>query len=146
VHVYNVLRQHTQFEPIAILDNICKTFRHLIFPGGRPNRNFQNTYIRYIGSRLRFSQDRHRSGCHSLAIPFHRAKATAGFGAGEDSRSACQSKSFSYRTRSNGYHLDHAECDGVCNLDKRNKCSSHLELLRCSSDGVPEDDLASCDA
>ncbi len=146
VHVYNVLRQHTQFEPIPILENICNTFGDLTFPGGRPNRNFRNTCIRYMVGRLRFSQDRHRSGCHSLAIPSHRAKATAGFGAGEDSRSACQSISFSYRIRSNGYHLNHAEWDGVCNLNKRKKGSSPLELRRCSPGGVSEDDLASCDA
>lgn len=145
VHVYNAMRQHTQCEPIPILENIINTFGHLLFPGGRPNRNFRNSYIRYMGGRLRLSHNRLRSGCHSLAIPSHRAKATAGFGAGEDCRSAHQKTSFSCRIRSNGYHLHRAEWDEVGKIDWRKDGSSPLKPRKCLHGGVPGYDLASCD-
>ncbi|KAG8531266.1 uncharacterized protein KY384_004624 [Bacidia gigantensis] len=38
IHMYNALRQMTDFEPIEVLEDMSATFSDLFFPGGRPTR------------------------------------------------------------------------------------------------------------
>ena len=113
VHVYNILICLTDTTPIPLLESICRSFGDIIFPGGRPCRNFKNCYLRYMGGRLRFKGQKssHRSGCHSMAIPAHTAKATAGFGSrGEvkDPRFDYQKVSFFHSIKAKNYQLDDA--------------------------------------
>lgn len=112
LHVYNVLRQFSTFAPTPLLENLSTTFGQIIFPGGRPLRNFKSSYVRYMGGRLRFSGQRtkstHKSGCHLLAIPPHTAQATAGFGTQEDPRFDCRKISTFYQIKKGGYYLDNA--------------------------------------
>ena len=46
LHVYNVLRQFTGVESIPLLENLCTLFEDILFPGGRPSRNFKACYVR----------------------------------------------------------------------------------------------------
>jgi hypothetical protein len=82
LHVYNALQKTTSMLRIPILDHLSTTFESVIFPGGRPIHAFQACYARYKGGRLRFNSKgkAHRNGCHSMTIPHHTVRATAGFG------------------------------------------------------------------
>ena len=118
VHIYNVLRQFAGLGPVQVLEDLCNSFDDLFFPGGRPCRNFKACYLRYIGCRLRFhsKHGNHKSGCHSLAIPAHTAKATAGFSLKDNDMEArfdCGRKSLLYRIKLDGYHLGDATWNRV---------------------------------
>lgn len=103
LHVYNILRQFTDMAAVPLCDRLIETFAHALFPGGIPSRSFRTCYIRYLGGRLRFNTHRskHRSGCHSMAIPAHAASATAGFG----KRSEIDDPILKYRKVSLLYHI-----------------------------------------
>lgn len=83
LHAYNILRQFTDLRPCLLFDSIIDSnLSSIVFPGGLPRRNFKACYTRAIGGRLRFASHKHKghrkSGSHSMAIPAHAAKATAG--------------------------------------------------------------------
>lgn len=103
LHVYNILRQSTDLAAVPLCDRLIGTFAHALFPGGIPSRNFKTCYIRYLGGRLHFNthKSKHRSGCHSMAIPAHAASATAGFG----KRSDIDDPILKYRKVSLLYHI-----------------------------------------
>ena len=103
LHVYNILRQFTDMAAVPLCDRLIGVFAHALFPGGIPSRNFKTCYIRYLGGRLHFNthKSKHRSGCHSMAIPAHAASATAGFG----KRSEIDDPILKYRRVSLLYHI-----------------------------------------
>ena len=83
LHAYNILRQFTDIQPCLLFDSIIgSSLSNNVFPGGLPHRNFKASYTRAIGGRLRFDSHKHKghhkSGSHSMTIPTHAAKATAG--------------------------------------------------------------------
>ena len=82
LHIYNALRQLTDFRSIPVLDHLIEVLKPNIFPGGVPTRNFKNSYLRHCGGRLKFPthDNNHKSGCHEMIIPNRVAKARAGFG------------------------------------------------------------------
>lgn len=88
LHTYNALREMDRMQPISLLDSLCDAFGDSLFPGGRPCQRFKACWLRYMGGRLRFHSHNsdHKSGCHSMAIPAHTAKATAGFGLRTEAR------------------------------------------------------------
>ena len=111
VHVYHVLRELTGFRPVPLLEQLRNTFKDVLFPGGRPVRNFKACCLRYMGGRLRFKSDAsdHKSGSHHMAIPAHTAKASAGFGLrkeANDSRFAYCKISLFYHIKERGYHVN----------------------------------------
>lgn len=111
VHVYHVLREFTGFEPVPLLEQLRDTFSDVLFPGGRPSRNFKACCLRYMGGRLKFKPDTsdHRSGSHHMAIPAHTAKTTAGFGLrkeANDLRFAYCKISLFYHVKEKGYHFN----------------------------------------
>ena len=79
LHVYNALRNFDSIKMIPLFDNVIDSMKDVLFPGGRPSRNFTSCYMRHIGGRLRFHSTKHDTGCHSMVISPHSAKATAGF-------------------------------------------------------------------
>lgn len=143
LHVYNVMRRLTGFQKVDLLDCLCNIFNEVLFPGGRPDRNFKACCMRYMGGRLRFNPQTpsHRSGSHKMEIPIHSAKANAGFGL----RKEANHSRFQYRKISllhhikhdQGYHLDDALWsrvhslaggDGDQTMEKANKgrsCRHH---------------------
>lgn len=111
VHVYHVLREFTGFEPVPLLEQLRDTFSDVLFPGGRPSRNFKACCLRYMGGRLKFKPDTsdHRSGSHHMAIPAHTAKTTAGFGLrkeANDLRFAYCKISLFYHVKEKGYYFN----------------------------------------
>lgn len=114
LHVYNILRRLTGFQKVDVLDQLCDIFNEVLFPGGRPDRNFKACCMRYMGGRLRFNAQtpNHRSGSHKMEIPIHSAKATAGFGLrkeANDSRFQYHKISLLHHIKHDkGYHLDDA--------------------------------------
>lgn len=111
VHMYSVLRQlHRDFNPVPVLEALCEQLGDLFFPGGRPSRNFRNSYVRYMGGRLRFhGKARHRNGCHGLVIPAYAARANAGFssvGGERDGRFDCGRFSMLWRIKDSGWRFD----------------------------------------
>ena len=111
VHVYHILRQFNDFKPVPLLEQLRDTFNDVLFPGGRPCRNFKACCLRYMGGRLKFKADAsdHRSGSHHMAIPAHTAKSTAGFGLrkeANDSRFAYCKTSLFYHVKEKGYHVN----------------------------------------
>lgn len=110
-HAYNALRCCTALQPVALLEELCNTFKEIVFPGGVPKRNFKASFVRYKGARLRFdphSHD-HKSGNHHMIVPAHTAKATAGFGSCgdvQDPRFDYQKISLFHNIKQKGYHLD----------------------------------------
>lgn len=123
IHTYNVLRTLTRFESIPLLDGLSNACGGLLFPGGRPRRNFKACWVRYMGARLRFkshSSD-HKSGCYSMVIPAHTAKATAGFGSqkeAKDPRFEYRKISVLHHIRGKGYHLDDFVLNRICTSDE----------------------------
>ncbi|KAI9880764.1 MAG: hypothetical protein M1830_000653 [Pleopsidium flavum] len=121
MHVYNILRRLTGFQRIPLLEELCNTFDDILFPGGRPSRNFRACCVRYMGGRLRFNPHAsdHKSGSHQMAIPAHTARATAGFGLrkeANDSRFEYRKVSLFHHIKQRGYHLDDALWDRVHDL------------------------------
>lgn len=109
MHVYNILLQFTDMSRIPLLDHVATSFDALLFPGGRPKRSFRICYTRYMGGRLRFhTHNAHRSGCHSIAIPAHTARTTAGFGSRNDITSDPR---FDTRKVSLLYHVKEHSCN-----------------------------------
>ena len=101
LHVYNALKHFNSIESIPLFDSLIDAFSDILFPGGRPSRNFKPCYVRHMGGRLHFHSSNHDSGCHAMAIPARTAKATAGFGlprGNDDPR-------FDYRKTSLIFHL-----------------------------------------
>ena len=111
MHVYHVLRELTSFQSIPLLEQLRDTFNNVLFPGGRPDRNFKACCVRYMGGRLKFNSDAsdHKSGSHHMAIPAHTAKANAGFGLRKelnDTRFAYCKISLFYHIKEKGYHIN----------------------------------------
>lgn len=111
VHAYHVLREFTGFRSIPLLEQLRNTFNDVLFPGGRPSRNFKACCVRYMGGRLKFKPDAsdHKSGSHHMAVPAHSAKATAGFGLrkeANDMRFAYCKISLFYHIKEKGYHVN----------------------------------------
>ena len=111
VHVYHVLREIIGFQSVPLLEQLRDTFNDILFPGGRPSRNFKACCLRYMGGRLRFRANTpdHKSGSHHMAVPAHTAKSTAGFGLrkeANDSRFAYCKVSISYHIKEKGYHVN----------------------------------------
>ena len=134
-HVYNILRQFTDCPLIPILEHLCHAFSGIIYPGGRPSRNFRACYMRSIGGRLRFDPcaSQHKSGCHSLAIPAHAARATAGIrlqNDPDDPRFDYQKTSILHHIKKGGYHLDECTWDRICNLSNGITDDSHSPKTR----------------
>ena len=151
VHVYNVLRRFTDLESIPLLENLCTAFCDPLFPGGRPDRNYKACYIRFMGGRLRFNTHTsgHKSGCHSMAIPAHTAKATAGFGSRRqvsDPRFAYRKISCFYHIKEKGYHLDDAMWNQIYTLGHHATEETHksMKTRSCSHHGHPADTPPSC--
>ena len=113
MHVYNVLRTLTGFQSIPLLEALRDTFSDILFPGGRPIRNFKACCLRFMGGRLQFKSHTsdHKSGSHHMVIPPHTAKATAGFGLRKeinDERFECSKVSIFHHVKERDYHLDAA--------------------------------------
>lgn len=111
VHAYHVLRVFTAFTSIPLLEQLRTEFSDVLFPGGRPSRNFKACYVRYMGGRLKFTSDTsdHKSGSHHMAVPAHTAKATAGLGPrkeANDTRFAYCKISLFYHIKEKGYHVN----------------------------------------
>ena len=111
VHIYHVLREIIGFRSVPLLEQLRDTFSDILFPGGRPSRNFKACCLRYMGGRLRFRANApdHKSGSHHMVIPAHTARTTAGFGLrkeANDSRFAYCKVSMFYNIKEKGYHVD----------------------------------------
>lgn len=142
VHIYHVLRELNSFTSIPLLEQLRNTFNGVLFPGGRPSRNFKACCVRYMGGRLKFKPDAsdHKSGSHHMVVPAHTAKATAGFGLrkeANDTRFAYCKVSLFYHIKEKGYHVNeslwsriHAPVDhDTCafgKLPKRHTCAHNL--------------------
>jgi hypothetical protein len=48
-HAYNALRSCAALEPVRLLEELCNTFKDILFPSGLPKRNFKASFIRYKG-------------------------------------------------------------------------------------------------
>ena len=110
-HVYNALRRCTGLEPIPVLEQLCNTFKDILFPGGIPERNFKASFLRFKGGRLHFDlhTSDHKSGNHHMVVPAHTAKATAGFGSHKevkDPRFEYRKISLLHHVKDKGYQLD----------------------------------------
>lgn len=143
LHAYNILRIFGGLERVPLLEELCNTFNDVIFPGGRPLRNFKACWIRFIGGRLRFNSHSsdHRSGNHHFVIPPYKAEATAGFGLrkeANDARFAYERISFFYHIKERRYHLDECLWDQVYGYESngRRSCSlpRHQESARAGCD------------
>lgn len=153
LHAYNVLRQFTEFPSIPLLEMLCSKPADITFPGGRPTRNFKTCYVRSIGGRLRFNihTSDHR-GCHSMVIPSHVAKATAGFGLrknAHDPRFDYSKISLFHHIKERGYHLDNATWERIHNLDSKTdeRGAPHRKDKKarsCSHHSHSSDNLTSC--
>lgn len=127
LHVYNILRCLTDFEPIPLLEELCEKFKGVVFSREKPVRNFKACYCIFIGGRLRFKKGRkthdHRNSWH-VAIPPHTAKAVAGFGLrkeANDSRFEYRKVSMFYHIKDRNYHLDNEVLDWVQDADSNEK-------------------------
>lgn len=123
VHVYNILRECTNFQSIPLLETLCDKFSEILFPGGRPTRSFKACCFRYMGGRLRFDSHAsdHKSGAHKMWIPARTARATAGFGLqreANDARFQYRKVSILYHIKEKGYHLDHCSWNRVYDISK----------------------------
>lgn len=151
LHVYNVLQQFTDLQSIPLLENLCNTFSDIIFPGGRSCRNFKACYIRSMGGRLRFNSytSDHKSGCHSMTIPAHTAKATAGFRLRHepnDPRFDSQKISLLHHIKRRGYHPNDATWDRVYKLSSTDEGRLSQKTMRkhsCFHHGPLEHELFS---
>ena len=155
VYIYNVLRQFAGLGPVQVLEDLSSTLDDLFFPGGRPFRNFKASYLRYMGCRLRFhsKSSGHRSGCHSLAIPAHTAKATAGFsqkGEGSDPRFDCGRKSLLYHIKLNEHRLGDTVWNRVQAYHASKECCSTVDDKQAKDKGrrstnySPRSHLSNC--
>ena len=111
VHVYHVLREIIGFRSVPLLEQLRDTFSDILFPGGRPSRNFKACCLRYMGGRLKFRANApdHKSGSHHMVIPAHTARTTAGFGLrkeANDARFAYCKVSMFYSIKERGYQVD----------------------------------------
>ncbi|KAI9657477.1 MAG: hypothetical protein M1821_003159 [Bathelium mastoideum] len=109
MHVYNALRHFNSLKAIRLFDEINNAFNDILFPGGRPSRNFRSSYVRHMGARLHFHSNKDHTGCHTMAIPAHAAKATAGFrapGKSDDPRFDYKKTSFFFHIKRHSYLLD----------------------------------------
>lgn len=121
LHVYNILRECTGFQPISLLEQLCETFSDILFPGGRPTRSFKACCFRYMGGRLKFNPNAsdHKSGSHKFCIPARTAKATAGYGLqkeANDTRFEYRKISLLHHIKERGYHLDNTLWNRVYDL------------------------------
>ncbi|KAL8934321.1 MAG: hypothetical protein Q9216_005970 [Gyalolechia sp. 2 TL-2023] len=142
VHMYNVLRQLHDLAPIPVLEALCEQLAELFFPGGRPKRSFKNSYVRYMGGRLRFhAKAKHQNGCHGLVIPAHAARANAGFssaGEAKDGRFECGRLSLLWRIKERDWRFDNdAGSHG------RNQCQGEEDYITATELESLNDQLAS---
>ena len=132
LHVYNTLRHSNSIGSIALFDSLIEVFNDILFPGGRPSRNFKLCYMRHMGGRLHFHSHKHDSGCHSMLIPVQAAKATAGFGlprGNDDPRFDYRKTSFFLYLKEQGYLLDDGTWTQVLSILKdRNPISADHAL------------------
>lgn len=111
LHMYHVLREVIGFTSIPLLEQLRDTFNDVLFPGGRPSRNFNACCIRYMGGRLKFKHDAsdHKSGSHHMVIPAHSAKTSDGSGLRKEANDTrfdyCKISLF-YHIKEKGYHVD----------------------------------------
>lgn len=113
IHVYNILRELSDLKALPLLETLRELFKQEWFPGGqRPVRNFKNSYVRYLGGRLKFRsahRTNHQRGCHSMVIPAHAARASAGFGMRKqdgDTMMRKQRASLLHRIKNLNYYVD----------------------------------------
>ncbi|KAF6224723.1 hypothetical protein HO133_009916 [Letharia lupina] len=137
VHVYHALRELTGFRSIPLLEQLRNTFNDVLFPGGRPSRNFKACCIRYMGGRLKFRSDGsdHRSGSHHMAVPAHTAKATAGFGLrkeANDTRFAYCKISLFYHIKEKGYHVNESLWNRIHAPARPGTCEKDHEMHTCA--------------
>ena len=135
LHVYNILGKLTGFEQIPLLERLCDIFDAVLFPGGRPDRNFRACCMRYMGGRLRFDGHAadHKSGCHKFEIPMNAAKATAGFGLrkeANDTRFQYRKISLFHHIKEKDYHIDSCLWDRIHQLDKEDDRNSRKGASR----------------
>ena len=141
VHIYHILREVIGFRSVPLLEQLRDTFNDVLFPGGRPSRNFKACCLRYMGGRLRFRSHTpdHKSGSHHIAIPAHTAKSTAGFGLrkeANDSRFAYCKVSMFYHIKEKGYHVNESlwsRTNALANLsvigkDRKTRSCTHGHL------------------
>lgn len=126
-HAYNVLRQFNLLATIPILDKLIESgLCEIVFPGGRPSRNFKACYARSVGGRLRFGHGRqksqHQSGCHKMCVPAHVGMVTRGviepsYEGGTDHRFDIEKISLLYFVKSRGHHPTKANLERISKLD-----------------------------
>lgn len=158
LHTYNILKIFGDLESVPVLEQLCNTFNEVVFPGGRPSRNFKACWVRFIGGRLRFDshESQHRTGNHQFVIPPHKAKTTAGFGLrkeANDERFAYRRISLFHHIKERNYHLDedlwtqvyqgHGKSHSPCSLPRhqdslRPSCHSQHRLLHLHSKALSE--------
>ena len=107
-----------------------------------------------MGSRLRFNShvSLHKAGCHSMVIPSHIAKATAGFGLrkhSNDHRFDYRKISLFHHIKERGYHLDTATWKRVYSLNNSSDRKSVSQRKAsnapsCSHSRQPSDANNSC--
>ena len=129
LHVYNILRNVIGFQQIPLLERLLDIFDGILFPGGRPDRNFNACCMRYMGGRLRFGghASDHKSGCHKFEIPKSAAKATADFHLrkeANDSRFQYRKISLLHHIKEQDYHIDSCTWNRIHQLtEKDDQCS-----------------------
>ena len=86
LHVYHILNELTGFTSILLLEQLCTSFKDVVFPRGRPSRSFKACCVSFVGGRLRFKPDAsdHKSWSHHMVVQAHTEKAAAGFGLRKD--------------------------------------------------------------
>ena len=117
MHCYNTLAQLGGLDEIPVLEKFGKQFSGPLFPGGIPTSNYQNTWARYVGARLKFGKNHKGKNTHQdwcLAIPALTAKIAAGIGI-PDHRQKVQSGCILFNIKQQGYHVSGAQWDEINN-------------------------------
>lgn len=148
VHVYHILRELTGFRSMTMLEQLRDTFNDVLFPGGRPSRNFKACCVRYMGGRLKFRSDRsdHKSGSHHMAVPSHTAKATAGFGLrkeANDTRFAYCRISLFYHIKEKGYHVNESLWSRTPSLTDHDTCAFGKKKSHTCAHNLPKQETTS---
>ncbi|KAL9111973.1 MAG: hypothetical protein Q9227_003593 [Pyrenula ochraceoflavens] len=106
LHAYHILRAVAAFEEVPVLEAICAAFEGVIFPAGRPARNYFSCWSRFTGCRLHFntSNKDHRTGNHHMIVPAHTAREAVGFD-GVGLRKEANDSRFEYERISLFHHI-----------------------------------------
>jgi hypothetical protein len=115
LHTYNVLRQTAGLEAIQILDMLCLTLSTHIFAGPVPPKmNFDATWARYMGARLKFDQvhgkNNHDNWC--LSIPAHADRAASGVDVPSHYKQGTNG-SWLFMIKNQKYHVSQAQVDDL---------------------------------